>query len=304
MFSDPSNKNRRQFRPIILSGHKSTGKTTFVTSASRHAPDDMVPRPHDPIQCPDVVLLSLDRDGEDGAVSFGLVPRVVHFDACVGWSEQKSRLVDAVAHVKPLVERGEVSCVGLDLGAIDASVQAWITGQDSNALRNPDPANKPKGAEPNWQKVTAEGLWLYHFMSQLPCTVVIMTHLKARDYNAFSNLKNTTAQEEKTKAKKAIADATTSMSGLPTLQMNDISKGLFKPWAHATSFQLVAAAENVTGGDPLNPRIERAYHVICDGDDVNDAGTRFRHLLPKTWTKSLNALLRTCYGSNYLGVAA
>jgi hypothetical protein len=295
VFSDPSRARHREFRPIIVEGHKSTGKTTFAVSASRHAPDDLTKIPKKAVACNDAILLSFDKDGEDGAVAYGLVPRVVHFNGCVGWTEQKNKLIDAVQFIKPMVDAGEISVVGFDLGAVDAAIQSWITGEDSTQLRNP--IGRPDNAEkkkPNWQRVTAEGLWLFHHLSQLNCTVVAMTHLKARDYNAFAD-----DLSESKKAKKAVADASMSLSGLVTDQMSDVCKGMLKPWVHHTSFQLVCAVQKIYAGDPLNPSVVRKHVVYTEGDDLVDAGTRFRGQLPKEWTGSLNAMLRKCYGSAY-----
>lgn len=295
MFSDPTRKRHNEFRPVIVEGHKSTGKTTFAVSGSRRAPDDLSKLPEKPISCDDAILLSFDKDGEDGAVAYGLVPRVVHFNGCVGWTEQKQKLIDAVQFVKPMVDAGEISVVGFDLGAVDAAIQSWITGEDSVQLRNP--VGRPDNAEkkkPNWQRVTAEGLWLFHHLSQLNCTVVAMTHLKAKDYNAYYD-----DLPESKKQKKAIADAAMSLSGLTTDQTSDVCKGMLKPWVHHTSFQLVCAVKSEYGGDPLNPTLSRKHVVITEGDDLVDAGTRFRGLLPKEWTGSLNAMLRKCYGPAY-----
>jgi len=275
------NELKGKHRSIILMGPPKTGKSLFTVSGSRNAPDAIAKQD---VDASDVVLLSVDTEGWLGASSFGYKPRVVDLSDAGGWAKLQAHMADAINELIPLTKSGEVSVVGLDLGAVGDEVIAYASGD----MGNPGKGLVTLGAEhnnkdTNWSAVSAAGLQIHRAFRNLACTVVVMTHTKLSNNNPYKGKEDADVQ---------IGRDATAIGGESGKLTSDLPKGIYKPWAHNSSLILARDTDLVNVGTALKPQLQNKYITYVGGGEGNyQTGNRAGGNLPTSTDKSLRYLL-------------
>ncbi len=289
MFKDPNQIVNHGHRSGLLSGAKSTGKTSFVVSGSKFCPEKL-PAPA-MVDCPDVVLIQIEAESALGAMDLNLKPRVIDLSGVAGWPALNVQLAKAIQFLRPLAESGEVTIVGIDLGAIEKEIRAYASG-----LKAPAPGKAydvevaVSGKDTNWNQVQAQGLALYSSLRLLPCLVIGMTHLQMADNNHF---KAKMSAEEIKNAE--LSRDVQSIGGDAAKLRHDLGKGVAGPWIHNTSFQWVREIEVKNVGTPLAPKLQSRYVTHTQSNGMFEAGTRRSSRVAPVETRTLRAILDDMY---------
>lgn len=274
-------------RSGLLLGAKATGKTTFMTSASKFCTG--LP-PKEAVECSDVAIIQFDAESALGAVSVGLVPRIIDLSGASGWQAQSIALAKAICYLKPLVESGEITVVGIDLGSLDKEIRAWASGSLPGSLEKgqlvTDMSAAASGKDTNWAQVSAAGLSIYRALRQLPCLVIGMAHVKLANNNPF---------KDKEAADVGLARDIKAFGGEAAKLTADLAAGVYSPWSANASFQFAREIESKNVGTPIAPKWESRYVTHCRDSAKFEVGCRFENKVAQTETQSLRALLETVY---------
>ena len=274
-----------KFDVLVLSGAPKVGKSSFTASGSRNAPDEMYTAGA-PVEAKDVVIINIDPSGFVGAVDSGYRPLVNDLSNVLGWSALNRALAGAIMELKPMVEKGDVRVVGLDLGPIANEIVAFCAGDkviSVDKLANTDISFA--GSDVNWTLVASQGLSLFRAFRQLPCLVVVQTHLKATQNNPYAS--KLTADE---KVNQELVRDANAVGGDAGKLAADIAKGVITPWIHAGAM-FVREVRDVNLGTPVKPVPGKQYVTITQGNGTYTAGSRWQSKVEPVTTKSLRYLL-------------
>lgn len=275
-------------RSGLVLGAKATGKTTFVTSASKFAPD--VLKLGEQVDCSDVAIIQFDAESTMGTVSAGLAPKVIDLSGLAGWQAQSNGLAKAISYLKPLVEKGEITVVGIDLGSLDNEVRAWASGSLPGSLEKgqlvTDMSAAATGKDTNWAQVSAAGLSIYRSLRLLPCLVIGMAHVKLANNNPF---------KDKEGADVALARDLKSFGGEAAKVSADLAKGILSPWLANASFQFAREVQSKNVGTPIAPKWDSSYVTHCKDSDKFEVGCRFADAVAPIEKRTLNAILKGAY---------
>lgn len=290
MFQPPDKIVGAGHRSGLVVGAKSTGKTSFVVSGSEFAPSPL--KPGAPVvDCPDVVLIQVDAESALGAMDLGMRPRVIDLSNVAGWQALNAELAKAIQFLRPLVDKGEVKIVGIDLGAIDKEIRAWAAGDKvipKDKLGSFDVTLAAKDV--NWGAVEAQGTALYRAIRTLNCLVIGMAHLKVTNNNPY------VAKQTGEEAKNAeLARDVQGFGGDKAKLTADLSGGLSKPWVANCSFLFTRELEQKNVGTPIAPKMETRYITHCQATGTFEAGTRRSSKVSPVETRTLRAILDDMY---------
>lgn len=290
MFVDKDKVVGHGHRSALVVGAKSTGKTSFVVSGSEFAPYPIKPG-SGVVECPDVVLLQVEAESALGAMDLGMRPRVIDLSNIAGWQALNMEIAKAIQFLRPLVDKGEVKIVGVDLGAIDKEIRAWAAGDKvvpKDKLGSMEVSLAAKDV--NWGAVEAQGTQLYRAFRTLNCLVVGMAHLKVTNNNPFVS-KQTDAEAKNAEMARDVQ----GFAGDKAKLTADLSGGVYKPWLANCSFLFAREVEQKNVGTALAPKIESRYVTHCNSTPTFEAGTRRASKLAAVETRSLRALLDDSY---------
>jgi hypothetical protein len=279
MFKDKDKIVGTGHRSALVLGAKATGKTSFVVSGSQCAPATLKAG-LTPVDCDDVVLIQVEAESALGAMDLGMRPRVIDLSGVAGWQKLNQEIAKAINFLRPLVDAGEVSIVGIDLGAIDKEIRAWAAGDKvipKDKLGQDDTALNAKDV--NWGSVEAQGTALYRALRNLNCLVVGMAHLKATNYNPFS-AKETADQTAMGK----LVREQQGFGGDKSKLTADLAGGVYKPW--------VANASHLFTRD----RDDKGNYVThTSSNPMFEAGSRRSSKLSPIETRTFKAMLEDIY---------
>ena len=290
MFQDPSKIVGAGHRSGLVFGAKGTGKTSFVVSASQSAPALLTPGGA-VVDCNDVALIQIEAESALGALDLGMRPRVIDLSNVPGWQKLNYEIAKAIAFLKPLVDKGEIRVVGIDLGAIDKEIRAWAAGDKvvmANKLGSEEVALNAKDV--NWGAVEAQGTALYRALRTLNCLVVGMAHLKMTNNNPYVS--------KMTDSEKKDAEMARDINGIggdKSKLTADLSGGVYKPWLANASFVFTRELEQRNAGTPLAPKMQTRYVTHTSSDAVFEAGSRRASVLAPVETRPLKAILDDMY---------
>lgn len=290
MFKDPDKIVGDGHRSGLVFGAKSTGKTSFVVSASQHAPADLKPG-QKPVDCSDIALIQIEAESALGALDLGMRPKVIDLSGVPGWQKLNLEIAKAITFLRPLVEKGEIKVVGIDLGAIDKEIRAWAAGDKvvmANKLGTEEVALNAKDV--NWGAVEAQGTALYRALRTLPCLVVGMAHLKVVNNNPY--VSKMTDSEKKDAE---LARDVQGMGGDKSKLTADLSGGVYKPWLANASFVFTREVETKNVGTPLAPKMQQRYVTHTASDTTFEAGSRRASVLAPVETRTLKSMLDDMY---------
>lgn len=288
MFVDKEKVVGHGHRSALVVGAKSTGKTSFVVSGSHNVPE-MLPS-KELVECPDVVLLQVEAESALGAMDLGLKPRVIDLSNIAGWQALNMELAKAIQFLRPLVDKGEVKIVGIDLGAIDKEIRAWAAGDKvvpKDKLGSFEVSLSAKDV--NWGAVEAQGTALYRAIRTLNCLVVGMAHLKVTNNNHYGYKTDADAKNAE------IARDVQGMGGDKAKLTADLSGGVYKPWLANSSFLFVREVQQINVGTPAKPETKRKYVTHTDGTAMFEAGNRRASKLNQIETRTFKAILEDAY---------
>lgn len=258
-------------RRILVMGPPGSGKTTLSISASAHA-GDTIPSKHLQM-CSDVVLLSGDQEGVQGALDANLEPRaVVDMTTCADWVAYQKLLADALSELRPLVAAGEVKIIVVDLALpakliIDQIKPADIAG---------------------WGRVGAEGVKLYRIFGALPGATII----------GNVQIKSATGAVENAVAA-AAADAK-AVGGERATFTADLPKSVLSPWMENSSLALSRESKRVKDTSQPGAPLTRKFSTHTQSNAKFEAKSRFGSKLLQTepGERTLHSLLVQAYGEN------
>jgi hypothetical protein len=274
------------FDAMLLLGAPKTGKTSFTASGTKGAPDEMY-NCATPMDANDVVIVNCDAGGYKGAIDSGYRPMVADLSGVRGWAALNTALAKTIMEIKPMVDKGDVRVVSIDLGAIANEIVAFCAGD--KVLGIDKIANTEisfAGADVNWTAVAAQGLSLFRAFRQLPCLVVAHAHVKGTNNNPYAS--KLTAGE---KAQQELVKDAGSVGGDAGKLTADIAKGILTPWVHAASYIFAREVVEQNVGTPLKPQLEKRYVTNTQGNGVYQAGNRRQSVLEPVTTKSLRYIL-------------
>lgn len=257
-------------RVLVVLGPPGSGKTTLSVSASSFA-GDTISGGHR--LCKDLVLISGDAEGVAGAMDAGLEPRAVaDLTVCETWAAYQKALASVIEELKPLVDKGEVKYVVIDLALPGKLILDHVKPQQIS----------------DWPKVAAEGMMLYKSLRYLRGATII----------ANSQIKSSVGAVENDVAK-AAAEAKAVGGERATFTL-DLPKGIFSPWVENASLML--AREVKKQRDPMkkDAPARRVYFTHTSANARFETKSRFNSKIAPTepGERSLNSILRDAYGEN------
>lgn len=289
MFKSPDQIVNHGHRCGMVTGAKSTGKTAFVVSGSKFAPDTLPAATM--TECTDVALIQIEAESALGAMDLNLRPRVIDLSGVVGWPALNLALAKTIQFLRPLCESGEISIVGVDLGAIDKEIRAYCAGlktpKDGEA-HNVEASVAAKDV--NWGQVAAQGTALYSALRKLPCLVIGMTHLKVTNNNPY--IKQMSADEAKNAE---LARDVQGVGGDRAKLSADLSGGVAGPWVANASLYFAREIEQKNVGTPLSPKLVSRYVTHTASNSMFEAGSRRASKLAPVETRTLRAILNDMY---------
>jgi hypothetical protein len=288
MFQAPDKIVNSGHRCGLVTGAKATGKTTFVVSGSKFAPDVLPAK--ELTECTDVVVVQVEAESVLGALDMGLRPRVIDLSGVVGWPALNVSLAKTIQFLRPLCESGDVRIVGIDLGAIDKEIRAYCAGMIVKPGQAFDVNTTFAAKEIDWNKVTAQAKGLYDALRTLPCLVVGMCHLKVTDNNPY-----VAKMDDEQKRKAELARDIQSMGGDAAKLGADLAKGTAGPWLHNASFMFAREVETKNVGTPLAPKLQSRYVTHTASNGIFEAGNRRASRLQPVETRTLRAILDDMY---------
>lgn len=279
---------------IVVTGFKSSGKTSFVASASASVPDtfeELTKRAKagETFDCSDVVIFQLETDGDLGALDLGMKPRTIDLTRrYVSWPELAKELNAELTKLLPDARAGKIRAVGIDLGSADRAIVNFAAG-DKASMATPSIATSLdiSASEVNWNAVATQGGALFRAMRVLPCTIAAMTHLKVSNPGARTN-KQSTEDRERQEAERDMR----AFAGMDQKLTADISKGVYADWLKNSSHILACHVDRVNVGTLTAPRYETRRCVITESDGTYEVGTRARSVMAPRETRTLNGLLK------------
>lgn len=276
------------FESMLLFGAPKSGKTSFTASGTKNAGIEMFAE-RGSIDASDVLIINVDSGGYKGAIDSGYVPMVADLSNIRGWAALNTALAKTILEVKPMVDKGDIRIVSIDLGAISNEIVAFCAGD--KVMGTDKVANTEisfSGAEVNWNQVGTQGLSLFRAFRQLNCLVVAHAHVKAVDNNPYKSKLTAAELQQQALVKDALA-----VGGDAGRLAADTPKGVLAPWITNPSYIAAREVRDVNLGTALKPQIEKRYVTNLADTNVYQVGHRFQNLLkdePVT-TKSLRYLL-------------
>lgn len=263
---------------MVLLGSPKTGKTTFVASGSKNAPDT-VETHGEHVDASDVLLIQRDAGGHMGPVDLNYDPNVADLSGLDNWPALNGALAKVIVQATAEVKAGRLCVVGIDLSSVALDIVSNAAGAGvsmRDRLSNADLTFK--ASEVDWNKVSAEGVVLYRALRSLPCLVVGMCHMKMV-YNAPVDLKKEGPDAQLKREVGAVGGETGRI-------MADVAKGVMAPWIANSSF-IFAREKNGT-----------KYETLTSADGVYQIGNRRQSVLPARTNLSLRKLLEMAYTVN------
>lgn len=255
-------------RRMVVSGSPGTGKTTFSLSASAYAGDIIGAAP---VECKDVVLLQGDCDGVQGGIDAGLRPGLIaDFTVCEKWPEYNKMLTEIIQDLKPMVDKGDVKYVVVDL-----SLPAKLL------IDHLKPADQQ-----GWGRVAAESMTFYKMFGFLKTATVI----------GNAQLRSAQAPTE-TSVAAAAADAK-AVGGERSTLSADLVKSFYAHWSENASF--IVAREAKKKRNPMKPQeppvTERFSHMHSSSRFETKCRFQTKVLATEPGDRTFNSILRACYG--------
>jgi hypothetical protein len=268
---------------MLLLGSVKTGKTTFVCSGSKQAPDTVATAGR--IDASDVLLIQRDAEGHLGPSDLGYNPLVADLSGVEGWPQLNTELAKVVMEASAMAKAGQLSVIGIDLGTIAAEIVNWAAGDvtiPKGKLTNDQISTA--GSQVDWNKVSATGLMFYRAMRTLPCLVVAQCHVKLTQNNPMASKEGSDVQ---------LGRAINSVGGETSKVSADVVKGVLAPWLANSSY--IFARDVDTTIDPKTKGRVQTYRTITAPDGMYSVGNRRQSVLPNNTDLSLRRLMEIAY---------
>lgn len=237
-------------RVLLVAGAKSTGKTTFVCSASKYATDDVLPLKTS-VECSDVVLVQNDTGGSLGPLGLGLEPLVVDLSGAKNKVEWDKLFNEAYKELYAGFSEGKFRILGIDLTALDKLLREQYVMQ----------SEKPQPQD--WERVTSKARAVYVMLRALPnVTLVGMTHLAVKT----EMINDPALLQRAHDALDAVA-----VGGERSVTTYALTKGHKEVWTHNADQVFVMRRQRAKGSGQ-----GATYSVRLEGNSKVEAGGRWR----------------------------
>lgn len=264
---------RQSNRRILVVGPPGTGKTTFSVSASKFAGDVINGEVH---ECTDVAIFQGDAEGVMGAEDSGYRGvRVMPLDRCETWPEYGKKLQQGIDYLAPLVAKGEVGVVIIDLAHPQRLIERFVK------------PNTPEG----WGLVKVQGMHLFGMFSALQ-GVTIIGNAQIKSNQVYAKPAKIAEMTEKV--------AASATGGELSAFGADLTKGIGAPWKEHCSFIFVREAKRAKASDDDHAGEKKIYYTHTQSsrkfEAKSRAASRLPARMPGDWT--LRNVMKRVYSAN------
>lgn len=259
-------------RVLVVAGAKSTGKSTFVVSGSKHAPSEFPVKTR--VECSDVVLIQNDTGGSLGPLGAGLEPLVIDLSGAKNKQEWDKLFNEAFKELMAGFTEGKHRILGIDLTALDKMLRDQYVAQSAN--------DSPK----DWEQVTSKARAVYVMLRSLPnVTLIGMTHLAV--VAEIVSKSDPTILARQQEARNVVA-----VGGERSTITYSLAKGHKELWLHNADQVFVMRRKRAAA-----PGQKASYLVRLEGNSQIEAGGRWRPFFDADEQPAhLGQLLKKVYG--------